>query len=162
MRIAQVAPLWESVPPKRYGGTERIVSYLTDELVRLGHEVTLFATCDSVTTAQLQGMCPQGLRIAPNLGFPEAPMVLQLERAFGTMANQFDIIHSHLDFMGFPYARRCQAPVITTLHGRLDLPELIPIFREFAEMPVVSISQRAAEAPPLGKLAGNDLPRTSA
>lgn len=140
MRIAQVAPLWERVPPTRYGGTERIVSYLSDELVRLGHEVTLFATCDSVTLAQLQGMYPQAMRLAPNLGLPDAPMILQLERAFGTMANQFDIIHSHLDFMAFPYARRCHTPVITTLHGRLDLPELIPVFREFADMPVVSIS----------------------
>lgn len=126
--------------PTRYGGTERIVSYLLDELVRLRHEVTFFATCDSVTLAQLPGMYPQALRLAPQLGFPEALMVLQLERAFGTMANQFDIIHSHLDFIGFPYTRRCQTPIITTLHGRLDLPELIPVFREFADMPVVSSS----------------------
>ena len=140
MRIAQIAPLWERVPPQRYGGTERIVSYLTDALVRLGHEVTLFATSDSLTPAQLQGLCPEALRLSPNLGFPEAPMVLQLERAFGTMANQFDIIHSHLGFLGFPYARRCHTPVITTLHGRLDPPELIPVFREFIDMPVVSIS----------------------
>lgn len=149
MRIAQVAPLWESVPPKRYGGTERIVSYLTDELVRLGHEVTLFATSDSETLAQLQGMYPQALRLAPKLGSPEAPMVLQLERAFGTMANQYDIIHSHLDVTGFPYARRCHTPVITTLHGRLDLPELIPVFHEFADMPLVAISNAQRRPLPL-------------
>jgi glycosyltransferase involved in cell wall biosynthesis len=148
MKIAQVAPLWESVPPKCYGGTERIVSYLTDELVRLGHDVTLFATADSVTTAKLEPMYPTALRLATNLCCRDAPIFLLLERAFGAKAEHFDLIHSHVDLMGFPFARRCRAPVLTTLHGRLDLPELLPIFEEFPEMPVVSISH--AQRRPLG------------
>lgn len=148
MKIAQVAPLWESVPPQCYGGTERIVSYLTEELVRLGHDVTLFATADSVTAAKLDAIYPQALRLAANLCCKEAPLFLELERAFGSKSDQFDIIHSHVDLMGFPFARRCRTPVLTTLHGRLDLPELLPIFQEFPEMPVVSISN--AQRRPLG------------
>ncbi|CAI4032820.1 hypothetical protein DNFV4_03250 [Nitrospira tepida] len=148
MKIAQVAPLWESVPPQCYGGTERIVSYLTDELVRLGHDVTLFATADSVTAAKLDPVYPKALRLAKDLSCREAPIFLQLEQAFGAKAEQFDLIHSHVDLMGFPFARRCRTPVVTTLHGRLDLPELLPIFEEFPEMPVVSISN--AQRRPLG------------
>ncbi|WP_447978912.1 glycosyltransferase family 4 protein [Candidatus Nitrospira bockiana] len=140
MRIAQVSPLWESVPPKLYGGTERIVSYLTEELVRLGHDVTLFASGDSITTAKLRPACPEALRLSTGIFNRDAPLVTLLEQAFGASAHDFDIIHSHLDFIGFPLSRRCLTPVITTLHGRLDLPELIPIFREFSELPVVSIS----------------------
>lgn len=140
MRIAQIAPLWESVPPQRYGGTERIVSYITEELVRQGHDVTLFASGDSVTAARLEAICPQALRLNNGIFNRDAPQVLLQERAFGTMAKDFDLIHSHLDFLGFPIARRCGIPVVTTLHGRLDLPELVPVFREFAEMPLVSIS----------------------
>ena len=140
MRIAQVAPLWESVPPRLYGGTERIVSYITEELIRQGHEVTLFASGDSQTTARLWPACPQALRLNTGLVNRDAPLVLMQERAFATEADQFDIIHSHLDFLSFPMSRRCATPVLTTLHGRLDLPELVPIFQEYAEMPVVSIS----------------------
>jgi len=150
MKIAQVAPLWESVPPQCYGGTERIVSYLTEELVRQGHDVTLYATADSVTKAKLEPIYPTALRLAKGLCCKEAPIFLELERAFGTKADQFDIIHSHVDLMGFPFARRCRTPVLTTLHGRLDLPELLPIFQEFPEMPVVSISN--AQRRPLGWL----------
>lgn len=139
MRIAQVAPLWESVPPKLYGGTERIASYLTEELVRLGHEVTLFASGDSVTTARLEAVCPRALRLHEGIFNRDAPLITLIERAFGT-ADRFDVIHSHLDFLGFPLARRCGIPVLTTMHGRLDLSELQPVFREFAEMPLVSIS----------------------
>lgn len=139
MRIAQVAPLWESVPPKLYGGTERIASYITEELVRLGHEVTLFAGGDSITTARLEAVCPRALRLHQGIFNRDAPLITLIERAFGA-AGQFDLIHSHLDFLGFPLARRCGMPVLTTLHGRLDLPELQPVFREFAEMPLVSIS----------------------
>jgi glycosyltransferase involved in cell wall biosynthesis len=148
MKIAQVAPLWESVPPKCYGGTERIVSYLTEELVRLGHDVTLFASGDSVTTAKLEPIYPQALRLARGLCCREAPIFLQLERAFGAKSDQFDIIHSHVDIMGFSFARRCRTPVVTTLHGRLDLHELVPNFEEFPEMPVISISN--AQRRPLG------------
>jgi glycosyltransferase involved in cell wall biosynthesis len=139
MRIAQLAPLAESVPPKHYGGTERIVSYLTDELVRQGHDVTLFASGDSLTNATLQPMCEQGLRKANGVSNPQAPFTLMLEKAFAS-ADQFDLLHSHLDFLTFPLARRCGTPVLTTLHGRLDLPELKPVFAEFIDSPLISIS----------------------
>jgi glycosyltransferase involved in cell wall biosynthesis len=140
MKIAQVSPLWESVPPKLYGGTERIVSYLTEELVRLGHDVTLLASGDSVTTAKLKAATPEALRLSTGIFNRDAPMVSLLEQAFGASSTDFDVIHSHLDFIGFPIARRCATPVITTMHGRLDLPELVPVFREYSEMPLVSIS----------------------
>ncbi len=141
MKIAQIAPLWESVPPKLYGGTERIVSYITEELVRQGHDVTLFASGDSQTTAHLRAACPRALRLhASGPVNREAPLLLMQEHAMGVGAEQFDIIHSHLDFLSFPMSRRCTTPVLTTMHGRLDLPELIPMFQEYAEQPVVSIS----------------------
>ena len=139
MKIAQVAPLWESVPPKLYGGTERIVSYITEELVRMGHEVTLFASGDSETAARLEAVCPQALRLNAGIFNRDAPMIMLQERSLGAEGD-FDVIHSHLDFLGFPLARRNPRPVVTTLHGRQDLPELQPVFREYAEMPLVSIS----------------------
>jgi glycosyltransferase involved in cell wall biosynthesis len=139
MRIAQLAPLAESVPPKYYGGTERIVSYLTEELVQQGHDVTLFATGDSQTNARLNPMCRECLRKANGVSNPHAPFTMMLEKAFAA-ADQFDVIHSHLDFLTFPLARRCGTPVLTTLHGRLDLPELKPIFAEFIDCPLISIS----------------------
>ena len=139
MRIAQVSPLWESVPPKLYGGTERIVSYLTEELVRLGHDVTLFASGDSLTTARLEAICARALRLNTGIFNRDAPMTMLLEQALGR-SGDFDIVHSHLDFLGFPLARRNPIPTVTTFHGRLDLPELQPVFREYAEMPMVSIS----------------------
>lgn len=140
MKIAQIAPLWESVPPKMYGGTERIVSYITEELVRQGHEVTLFASGDSQTAASLRAPCPQSLRLHSGSINRDAPLIYMQEQALGAEAERFDIIHSHLDFLSFPMSRRCATPVLTTLHGRLDLPELVPIFQEYADMPVVSIS----------------------
>lgn len=139
MRIAQVSPLWESVPPKLYGGTERIVSYVTEELVRLGHDVTLFASGDSRTAATLEAVCPQALRLNTGIFNRDAPLIMLQEQSLGAIGD-FDVIHSHLDFLGFPLARRNPQPVVTTLHGRLDLPELNPVFREYAEMPLVSIS----------------------
>ncbi len=139
MRIAQVAPLTESIPPARYGGTERVVSYITEELVRLGHDVTLFASGDSTTAGTLESVCPRALRSDAGILNRDAPLIHQLERAFGS-APRFDVIHSHVDFLGFPLARRCGTPMLTTLHGRLDLPELWPVFREFAETGLVSIS----------------------
>jgi glycosyltransferase involved in cell wall biosynthesis len=141
MKIAQLSPLWESVPPQLYGGTERIVSYLTEELVRQGHDVTLFASGDSKTAARLKATCPRALRLhETGLVNRDAPMILMQELALGAASGEYDIIHSHLDFLSFPMSRRAHAPVVTTLHGRLDLPELQPIFNEYAEMPVVSIS----------------------
>ncbi len=139
MRIAQVSPLWESVPPKLYGGTERIVSYLTEQLVRIGHEVTLFASGDSITSARLEPVCARALRLNTGIFNRDAPMTMLMEQALG-QSGKFDIIHSHLDFLGFPLARRNSTPTVTTFHGRLDLPELQPVFREFAGMPMVSIS----------------------
>jgi glycosyltransferase involved in cell wall biosynthesis len=140
MKIAQIAPLWESVPPKLYGGTERIVSYLTEELIRQGHDVTLFASGDSQTMARLWAACPVSLRLEGGLMNRDAPLLLMQEQALGVEADSFDVIHSHLDFLSFPLSRRCTTPVLTTLHGRLDLPELVSIYREYADMPVVSIS----------------------
>jgi glycosyltransferase involved in cell wall biosynthesis len=144
MRIAQIAPLYESVPPCLYGGTERVVSWLTEELVRLGHDVTLFASGDSVTTAHLVPGCPRALRLDPNCKDPLAHHVLMMERVFGDAAN-FDLIHSHVDYIHFPLVRRTDVPCVTTLHGRLDIPDLVPIYQTFREQPLVSISdlQRA-------------------
>ncbi len=161
MRIAQVAPLWESVPPKLYGGTERIVSYVTEELVALGHDVTLFASGDSETAAQLEAICPQALRLKTGIFNRDAYLMMLHERGLGS-AHDFDIIHSHLDFTGFPLARRNPVPVVTTLHGRLDLPELEPVYREFSEMPLVSISEAQRRPLPWANWAGtvyHGLPR---
>ena len=143
MRIAQVAPLIESVPPKLYGGTERVVSHLTEELVRQGHDVTLFASGDSQTSADLVPVVPGALRLA-SCEDPISPHVLMLEQVM-TRADAFDVIHFHVAPLHFPLARRCPTPHVTTLHGRLDLPELGPLFAEYAELPCVSISnaQRA-------------------
>ena len=139
MRIAQVAPLYESVPPKLYGGTERVVSYLTEELVRQGHEVTLFASGDSVTAARLAPQCPRALRLDSSCVDHLAHHVLMLERVID-QASRFDIIHFHVDYLHFPWSRRQRTAHLTTLHGRLDIPDLVPLYRDFKEMPVVSIS----------------------
>ena len=140
MRIAQVAPLFESVPPKSYGGTERIVSGVTEELVRRGHKVTLFASGDSATAADLIPCCPQGLRLNRRAQNHMAYTVIELGMV-SDRSGQFDLIHNHIDYFGFPLSRLTQAPVITTLHGRLDLPELQDVYREFPELPLVSISE---------------------
>lgn len=145
MRIAQVAPLYESVPPRLYGGTERVVSWLTEELVRLGHDVTLFASGDSVTNARLVPACPQALRLDPQCKDAMPHHILMLDRVLGAAAD-FDLVHSHVDYLHFPLSRRiAEVPWLTTLHGRLDLPDLVPLYREFREQPLVSISdaQRA-------------------
>lgn len=139
MRIAQVAPLFESVPPKLYGGTERVVSYLTEELVRQGHEVTLFASGDSVTAARMVSPCHRSLRLNQSCTDHLVHHILLLERVFQE-ASEFDIIHFHCDYLHFPLSRRYPLPNITTLHGRLDLPDLVPLYREFIDVPVVSIS----------------------
>jgi glycosyltransferase involved in cell wall biosynthesis len=139
MKIAQVAPLHESVPPKYYGGTERIVSYLTEELVRQGHEVTLFATADSYTKARLVPVSKRSLRLDGNCQDHMAHHVLLLEHV-AQFAREFDLIHYHIDYLHFPLSRRQRTAHLTTLHGRLDLPDLRPLFAEFHDMPVVSIS----------------------
>lgn len=139
MRIAQVAPLFESVPPHSYGGTERVVSYLTEELVRQGHEVTLFASGDSRTSAELVPIVERALRLDGRCVDPMAHHILQLE-AVTQRADQFDIVHFHVDYVHFPLMRRLKLPQVTTLHGRLDLPDLAPLYREYQDMPVVSIS----------------------
>jgi glycosyltransferase involved in cell wall biosynthesis len=139
MRIAQVAPLYESVPPRLYGGTERVVSWLTEKLVSLGHDVTLFASGDSVTNARLVPACKKALRLDPECIDPLAHHTLMVERVF-SQAAEFDLIHFHIDYLHFPLSRRVQVPCITTLHGRQDLPDLIPLYKEFAEVPLVSIS----------------------
>ena len=139
MRIAQVAPLYESVPPKLYGGTERVVSYLTEELVRQGHEVTLFASGDSTTAAKLIPPCPRALRLDPDCQDSLAYHIIMLEEVF-RRAHDFDIVHFHIDYLHFPVSRRTRVPNLTTLHGRLDLPELKEVYRQFPDMPLISIS----------------------
>jgi glycosyltransferase involved in cell wall biosynthesis len=139
MKIAQVAPLTEAVPPKFYGGTERVVAYLTDALVELGHEVTLFASGDSVTKAKLAGVWPRALRLDPEVKDHLAPVFMELE-SVARRADEFDVIHSHLDYFGFPLLQRLGVPSVTTLHGRLDMPELAKLYELYDDMPVVSIS----------------------
>ena len=139
MRIAQVAPLFERVPPKYYGGTERVVSYLTEELVNQGHEVTLFASGDSVTKAHLVAACRRSLRLDKRCVDQFAHQILMLEHVF-QRATEFDIVHFHVDYLHFPLSRRQPITDITTLHGRLDIPDLVPLYREFRDMPVISIS----------------------
>jgi glycosyltransferase involved in cell wall biosynthesis len=144
MRIAQVAPLYESCPPQLYGGTERVVSYLTEELVRQGHEVTLFASGDSQTKATLRAPCGRALRLDPRCK-DRLPHHLVMLNRVARSAEEFDIIHFHIDFLHFPLFARLWSRTLTTTHGRLDLPDLPPLFREFPTMPLVSISdaQRA-------------------
>lgn len=144
MKIAQVAPLFESVPPKGYGGTERVVSYLTEELVAMGHDVTLFATADSMTSARLIPITTKSLRADAGSPVALACHTTQLGR-LGKAAAGFDVIHFHTDYLHFPMARQLATPHVTTLHGRLDLPELAPLYKQFSDIPLVSISdmQRA-------------------
>lgn len=139
MKIAQVAPLHESVPPRCYGGTERVVSYLTEELVRQGHDVTLFASGDSRTRAKLCSTVPKSLRLGGEEYNPLIYNTLLLDQV-SRRADEFDVIHYHIDFLHFNISRLLNVPQLTTLHGRLDINDLVPIFREFREMPVVSIS----------------------
>lgn len=144
LRIAQVAPLYESVPPRLYGGTERIVAYLTDELVRQGHEVTLFASGDSRTSARLVAPCARALRLDPDRRDALAQHLMMIEEVL-RRAEEFDFIHFHVDYLHFPASSRQRVPHVTTLHGRLDLPDLVPLYQTFPEMPVVSISNAQRE-----------------
>jgi glycosyltransferase involved in cell wall biosynthesis len=149
MRIAQVAPLYESVPPRAYGGTERVVSYLTDELVRRGHDVTLFASGDSRTEATLVAGCPSGLRLDGRGVDPIALHLAMLVDVYRRAA-EFDVIHCHTDYLGLPLARGVRTPTLLTLHGRLDLTEAHPIYRAYPEVGLVSISD--AQRAPLADL----------
>ena len=147
MKIAQIAPLAESVPPRLYGGTERVVSYLTEELVRLGHDVTLFASGDSETSARLVACSQRALRLDPAVADPVAHLTLMLERV-RQHAHEFDILHFHVEHLHLPLFRPIARKTVTTLHGRLDGPDLPDLYREFADMPLVSISQ--SQRRPLG------------
>jgi len=139
VKIAQIAPLTEAIPPKLYGGTERVVSWLTEELIALGHEVTLFASGDSVTSARLEAAWPRALRLDGSVRDPNALHLTMLEKVY-RRAGDFDILHCHLDYYPFSLFSRQATPFVTTLHGRLDLPEHQPVFDTFSTIPVVSIS----------------------
>jgi len=141
MRIAQVAPLTEAVPPKLYGGTERVVHWLTEELVALGHDVTLFASGDSQTSAKLDALWPRALRLDGSVRDPNALHMVLLERVRQKCDDEeFDFLHFHLDYYPWSLFHRQPTPFVTTLHGRLDLPEHQPVFNIFSKMPVISIS----------------------
>ncbi|MHB8878848.1 MAG: glycosyltransferase family 4 protein [Myxococcaceae bacterium] len=162
MRIAQVAPVYESVPPLLYGGTERVVAYLTEELVSLGHEVTLFASGDSHTRARLVACRPRATRLDPECRDPLAYNMILLERVF-ERAREFDVIHFHVDYLHFPLSRRLRIRQVSTLHGRLDLPDLQPLYREYDDMPLVSISDAQRAPLPFARWMGtvhHGLPRT--
>lgn len=139
MRIAQISPLIESVPPKLYGGTERVVSYLTEELVSLGHDVTLFASGDSLTAAELVPCVSRAIRLNPDIRDPLAYLILMLEKV-RSMADSFDILHFHVDYVHFPIFRDLAPYAVTTVHGRQDLADLPPLYAEFDDMPLISIS----------------------
>ncbi|MGY3609564.1 MULTISPECIES: glycosyltransferase family 4 protein [unclassified Bradyrhizobium] len=139
MRIAQIAPLYESVPPRLYGGTERVVSYLTEELVRQGHQVTLFASEDSITSAELVPCTPRALRLEPGVRDAVPHHMIMLDKV-RERADDFDLLHFHIDYLHFPQFRPERARTLTTLHGRQDLADHMPFYRRFADMPLVSIS----------------------
>ncbi len=144
MRIAQVAPLFEQVPPVSYGGTERVVSHLAEELVRRGHEVTLFASGDSQTAAELIAPVQRALRLDPVAGDPIAAHVVEVSQVF-ERRDEFDIVHCHIGYLAFPFSRLASAKSMHTLHGRLDLPNLRPLFAHFSNVPLVSISEAQRE-----------------
>jgi glycosyltransferase involved in cell wall biosynthesis len=145
MRIAQIAPLAESIPPKLYGGTERVVAWLVDELVKLGHDVTLFASGDSVTRATLEAVWPRALRLGQPRSDPMAAQTALLE-VVSRQASEFDVIHAHIDWLHLPLLSRLGVPFLTTTHGRLDLPGLADIVRCFPDAPYVSISNNQSAA----------------
>src|SRR5262249_49624244 len=139
LRIAQVAPLYECVPPVAYGGTERVVAYLTEELVRCGHDVTLFASGDSETSARLEPICAQALRLDPSVLDPLIYHMVMFNRV-AKLASRYDIIHFHTDYLHFGAMALGKTPTVPSLHGRLDLPDLPMIYSEFPRMPLISIS----------------------
>ncbi len=139
MRIAQISPLYESVPPKAYGGTERVVAYLTEELVKMGHEVTLFASGDSRTEARLISHVDSALRLNSEIVDPIAHHIIQMEEV-ARRVHEFDMLHFHTDYLHFPFSSRLNKAYLTTLHGRLDIRDLNYIYRYFPQQPLVSIS----------------------
>lgn len=149
LRIAQIAPLYESVPPKLYGGTERVVFHLTEQLVKQGHEVTLFASGDSRTSARLVSPCPTALRLNSKCVDPLPYHIMSLDQV-AARSDDFDVLHFHTDYFHFPLSKNLHLPSITTLHGRLDIPDLQPLFRAFCSAPVVSIS--LAQRRPLARV----------
>lgn len=161
MKIAQVAPLFESVPPKLYGGTERVASYLTEELVQRGHEVTLFASGDSVTSAELVACSRSALRLDPSIENPLPYHIAMLDRVM-QRADEFDIVHFHTELMHYPMIRAFQGRTLTTQHGRMDHRDLEPFYKHFSDAPLAAISRDQREALPQGNWAGtvyNGLPR---
>lgn len=149
MRIAQVAPLYESVPPHLYGGTERVVAYLTEELVSQGHDVTLFASGDSVTKARLISPCERSLRLSADCMDPHVHHAILYDQVL-SRKEDFDILHFHTDYFHFPFTKNLGVPTLTTLHGRLDIPDLLSLYTHFDEVPIVSISFSQRE--PLDKV----------
>jgi glycosyltransferase involved in cell wall biosynthesis len=150
VKIAQFSPLFESVPPRLYGGTERVVSYLTEELVRQGHDVTLFAAGDSVTTAELVPGCVKALRLNPMVRDHLPYHIMMLEQ-LRRCACEFDVIHFHIDLLQYPLMAEFTGKALTTLHGRLDLPDLRPFYLMFGDLPIVTISDsQQAQLPPMG------------
>jgi len=147
LRIAQIAPLIESVPPKFYGGTERVVAYLTDALVKLGNDVSLFASGDSITKAKLISVIPTSLRLSDCVDLM-AGNILQLQEVMDR-SNEFDLLHFHTDYLHFPVTRFCTKKTLTTLHGRLDIPELKPLYQKFNDVPVISISNAQRKPLPM-------------
>ena len=156
MRIAQIAPLAERCPPSLYGGTERIVSYLTEELVRQGHDVTLFASGDSLTQAALVSSCDVALRLGVRMRDPLPYYMMMLDDVFAR-AGDFDILHFHIDMMHYPLLRQVRTGFVTTLHGRLDLPDISPFYAHFFEFPLVSVSMAQRFPLPVAKWAGTVL-----
>lgn len=155
LRIGQVAPLIESVPPQGYGGTERVVSYLTEELVKLGHEVTLFASGDSETSAHLVAPCQRSLRSVACLD-PLAQHLVMLEQV-KRYARRLDVLHFHIDYLHYPWSRQSAVANLTTLHGRLDPPDLVPLYREFDDVPLVSVSHSQRKPLPFAHWRGTVL-----
>lgn len=153
MKIAQVAPLYEAVPPKLYGGTERIVSFLTEELVRQGHHVTLFASGDSVTSAKLLACSTEALRLREKCEDPLAPHVVQLQKVI-EHSGEFDIIHFHTDYLTFPFTQFLDVPHVTTLHGKLSIAELQMVYDTYPDEPVVCISDSQRKPLPQANFVG--------
>jgi glycosyltransferase involved in cell wall biosynthesis len=150
MRIAQIAPLFEAVPPKLYGGTERVVYSLTEELVAMGHDVTLFASGDSITSAKLEPVWPQALRLDPNIRDWVSTYAIMMEYV-RQRCDAFDVLHFHVDYWPNSLFSRQEVPFVTTLHGRLDLPEFAAVYRMFPNVPLVSISNnQRTPVPDLG------------